>query len=214
MIAAFSTNLSRTTVWIDRGVTRTLGKGFGEFEAWRDALLEEEELPSSTSWSARSPTRSTGCATASPRGASATSSGSPGCTACASSHREHRRVEGNRQTRGERGRGVGQARHRGEGGGQGLWRADRSIDQGFSTRVLRGDRLGLVGANGAGKTTLVSLLTGTLAPDAGKRAARRQPRDGDPRPEARLARSGDDVAGRADGRRQRVGRGRRQPAST
>ena len=32
---------------------------------------------------------------------------------------------------------------------------------------MRGDRLGIVGPNGSGKTTLVSLLTGTLAPDAG-----------------------------------------------
>ena len=39
--------------------------------------------------------------------------------------------------------------------------------QEFSTRVLRGDRLGVVGANGAGKTTLISLLTGSLAPDSG-----------------------------------------------
>ena len=38
----------------------------------------------------------------------------------------------------------------------------------FSTRVLRGDRLGVVGANGAGKTTLINLLTGALAPDSGK----------------------------------------------
>jgi len=34
--------------------------------------------------------------------------------------------------------------------------------------VLRGDRLGVVGANGAGKTTLINLLTGALAPDSGK----------------------------------------------
>jgi ATP-binding cassette subfamily F protein uup len=37
----------------------------------------------------------------------------------------------------------------------------------FSIRVARGDRIGIAGANGAGKTTLVNLLTGTLAPDAG-----------------------------------------------
>src|SRR5208282_241044 len=37
----------------------------------------------------------------------------------------------------------------------------------FSVRVMRGDRVGIVGANGAGKTTLVNLLTGALAPDSG-----------------------------------------------
>jgi ATP-binding cassette subfamily F protein uup len=37
----------------------------------------------------------------------------------------------------------------------------------FSTRILRGDRVGIVGPNGAGKTTLLNLLTGVLAPDTG-----------------------------------------------
>jgi ABC transport system ATP-binding/permease protein len=37
----------------------------------------------------------------------------------------------------------------------------------FSLRVMRRDRIGIVGANGAGKTTLINLLTGELAPDSG-----------------------------------------------
>jgi ABC transport system ATP-binding/permease protein len=44
---------------------------------------------------------------------------------------------------------------------------DAPIVRDFSTRILRGDRVGIVGPNGAGKTTLLNLLTGTLAPDAG-----------------------------------------------
>jgi ATP-binding cassette subfamily F protein uup len=39
---------------------------------------------------------------------------------------------------------------------------------GFSTRVMRGDRIGLIGPNGAGKTTLLRLLLGEIAPDAGE----------------------------------------------
>ena len=35
-------------------------------------------------------------------------------------------------------------------------------------RIMRGDRIGIVGPNGSGKTTLVSLLTGALAPDSGE----------------------------------------------
>ncbi|MDP7692644.1 MAG: ATP-binding cassette domain-containing protein, partial [Vicinamibacterales bacterium] len=37
----------------------------------------------------------------------------------------------------------------------------------FSSRVLRGDRVGVIGPNGAGKTTLLRLLLGELAPDRG-----------------------------------------------
>jgi ATP-binding cassette subfamily F protein uup len=38
----------------------------------------------------------------------------------------------------------------------------------FSTRVLRGDRVGLIGPNGAGKTTLLGIMAGTIAPDSGR----------------------------------------------
>ncbi len=44
---------------------------------------------------------------------------------------------------------------------------DRTVLQPFSTRILRGDRVGVLGPNGAGKTTLLKLLTGELAPDTG-----------------------------------------------
>ena len=38
----------------------------------------------------------------------------------------------------------------------------------FSTRIMRGDRIGLIGPNGSGKTTLLRLLLGELAPDRGE----------------------------------------------
>jgi len=38
----------------------------------------------------------------------------------------------------------------------------------FSTRVIRGDRIGLIGPNGAGKTTLLRILLGELTPDEGE----------------------------------------------
>ena len=45
---------------------------------------------------------------------------------------------------------------------------DNVLVRGFSTTILRGDRIGLVGPNGSGKTTLLKLLLGELAPQAGE----------------------------------------------
>ncbi|HEX2595063.1 MAG TPA: ATP-binding cassette domain-containing protein [Luteimonas sp.] len=47
-------------------------------------------------------------------------------------------------------------------------RGDQVIVRDFSTTILRGDRIGLIGPNGSGKTTLLKLLLGELAPDAGE----------------------------------------------
>ncbi|HEX7607468.1 MAG TPA: ATP-binding cassette domain-containing protein, partial [Usitatibacter sp.] len=37
----------------------------------------------------------------------------------------------------------------------------------FSTRIMRGDKIGLIGANGTGKTTLLKLILGEIEPDSG-----------------------------------------------
>ncbi|HJV26865.1 MAG TPA: ATP-binding cassette domain-containing protein [Aromatoleum sp.] len=43
----------------------------------------------------------------------------------------------------------------------------RTVVRDFSTRIMRGDRVGLIGPNGAGKTTLLKLILGELEPDEG-----------------------------------------------
>ena len=43
----------------------------------------------------------------------------------------------------------------------------RPVVQHFSSRIQRGDKIGLIGPNGAGKTTLLRLILGELTPDAG-----------------------------------------------
>ena len=44
----------------------------------------------------------------------------------------------------------------------------RTIIRDFSTTILRGDRIGIIGPNGVGKTTLIKLLLGEIQPDSGK----------------------------------------------
>jgi len=45
---------------------------------------------------------------------------------------------------------------------------DRTVVRNFSATILRGDKIGLIGANGAGKTTLLKLILGELQPDSGQ----------------------------------------------
>ena len=45
---------------------------------------------------------------------------------------------------------------------------DRAVVRNLSTRIMRGDRIGLIGPNGAGKSTLIRLILGDLEPDSGE----------------------------------------------
>ena len=44
---------------------------------------------------------------------------------------------------------------------------DRTLVCDLTLRIMRGDRLGIIGANGAGKSTLLRVILGQLAPDEG-----------------------------------------------
>ncbi|MFO7577832.1 MAG: ATP-binding cassette domain-containing protein, partial [Pelovirga sp.] len=46
--------------------------------------------------------------------------------------------------------------------------AGKPILKNFSTRIMRGDRIGIIGPNGVGKSTLIRILLGELEPDSGK----------------------------------------------
>ena len=89
-----------------------------------------------------------------------------------------RRLESLRRERAARRERLGRATlalDRGEKSGQmvaELSHVSKSYDEkkvvrDFSTRILRGDRVGIIGPNGAGKTTLLKLILGELAADAG-----------------------------------------------
>ena len=160
----FLQNLSRATVWLDRGQTRRLERGFGEFEAWRDQVLEEEErdqlelareIVAEVHW--------------------------PRYGVTGRRKRNVKRLgtlQELRQTRndyrGAAGSAVVNAAEAGQSGSlvieaKNLSKAydGRPIVTDFSTRIRRGDRIGIVGPNGTGKTTLINLLTGALVPDSG-----------------------------------------------
>jgi ATP-binding cassette subfamily F protein uup len=88
------------------------------------------------------------------------------------------RLEGLRNQRAERRDVVGRARLEIDAGtrsgkivaeleGVGKAYGDKVIVRDFTATVLRGDKIGLIGANGAGKTTLLKLILGQLEPDAG-----------------------------------------------
>jgi len=161
----FLENLSQATVWLDRGKTRRIDIGFRGFEAWRDTQLAEEEVAQhkldrkivrEEHWVRYGVTarrkrnmRRMGELHAM-REARRTYRGAAGTAAMAASDAELS------------GKLVVEAKSIGKAF------AGRPIVADFSHRLLRGDRLGVVGPNGSGKTTLVSLLTGSLSPDGGE----------------------------------------------
>ncbi len=160
----FLEKVSRSTVWLDRGVTRRIDRGFAHFEDWRDKLLEEEErdqqklgrqIVREEHWLRYGVTAR--------RKRNVRRLGE--LHALRERHRTHRRAEGvatmTASDAAESGKLVIEAK--------GLAKSydGLTVVRDFSTRILRGDRVGLVGPNGAGKTTLINLLTGMLEPDAG-----------------------------------------------
>jgi len=50
----------------------------------------------------------------------------------------------------------------------GYWYGDKVLIKDFSTQIMRGDKIGIIGPNGSGKTTLLRLLLGKLEPLQGK----------------------------------------------
>ena len=156
--------LSRAVVWLDRGTTRRLDQGFERFEEWREEVLEQEErdahkldrqIAREEDWMRYGVT--------------------------ARRKRNVRRVAelgSLRQARREAVKAPGTVTLQAQSAGTSsklvavaervnkAW-GTRPIVKDLDLRLLRGDRLAIVGANGAGKTTLLQLLTGKDMPDSG-----------------------------------------------
>ena len=161
---AFLSAVGRSIWWLDRGRLRTLDQGFGAFEAWSEQILATEEvelrkldrtIEVETDWSHH------------------------GITARRRRNQGRlRRLQALRAERAGRPAPQGRVKLRAvtePAGGELVIEAlaitkrfgDRTVVRDFSTRIMRGDRVGIVGPNGCGKTTLLRLLIGELAPDAG-----------------------------------------------
>ncbi len=165
----FLETLSRQTLWLERGQVRRSEQGFAAFPAWQEEVYAAEEAEL-----ARMDTRLRQEMHWLARGVTARRKRNMG---------RLRALQGLRKDRGEllqaKTAGARQAKlavDAGELSGRLVIEADgvskrfgeTVVAQEFSTRILRGDRIGLIGPNGAGKTSLLRLLTGELAPDAGR----------------------------------------------
>lgn len=161
---SFLNHVSNATIWLDRGIVHTNNKGFSSFEAWQEEILNQEiikekylnkKLDEETEWLHK------------------------GVTARRRRNQGRlRRLQQLRQERREQVKKIGsvdleikeaavrsklvmEAKHISKSFGT------REIVKDFSLRVLKGNRIGIVGPNGSGKTTLIKLLTQNLAPDTG-----------------------------------------------
>ncbi|QGX98620.1 ATP-binding cassette domain-containing protein [Roseovarius faecimaris] len=162
---AFLRELSRATLWIDRGMTRRQDKGFDAFEAWRDKVWEEEDqarhklnrlIKSEAKWAVE--------------GISARRKRNQGRVRALQALRAERAAQIKRQGT------AAMALEAGPKSGKKVIEAEaitKSYDgklilKPFSIKIQRGDRVGFVGPNGVGKTTLLKLLMKEIEPDMGK----------------------------------------------
>lgn len=157
--------LSRKTLWLDRGMTRLLEKGFAELEDWRDKLLEEEETARHKL--DRKIVREEHWVTHGVSGRRRRNMRRLGQLQTLRKQRvEARRATGtvaiSANAADRSGKLVVELKSVAKS-----WDGNRVVDD-FSAIIRRGDRVGLIGPNGAGKTTLIGLITGRVAPDEGE----------------------------------------------
>lgn len=160
----FLDHISQTTFWLDRGVLRRNNKGFGAFEEWEDQVIEQEiieqkalnkKIAEETEWLHK--------------GVTARRRRNMGRLRRLQQLRQERReqikmagsVNLEAETAELRSKMVIEAKHISKSFG------DREIIKDFSIRVIKGNKIGIVGPNGSGKTTLIKLLTKRLEPDSG-----------------------------------------------
>lgn len=160
----FLNNLATACLWLDRGKIRRLDDGFEKFEAWQDKTYGEEAealkkmdklIKEETRWSVE--------------GISARRTRNQGRLRRLHALRDERKAVIKAQG------SVNISMAGGERSGARVIEAKnisktyegRTLFEGFTTRIARGDRIGIIGPNGVGKSTLIKILTGEIAPDEG-----------------------------------------------
>ncbi|MWD28877.1 ATP-binding cassette domain-containing protein [Aquicoccus sp. SCR17] len=162
---AFLNELTRATLWIDRGVIRRGEVGFKGFEAWREKIWEEEDqqrhkmdrrIKAEARWAVE--------------GISARRKRNQGRVRALQDLRAERAAMIKRQGTAAMALESGPKSGKKVIEAQGITKAfgDKRILAPFSLTIQRGDRVALVGPNGVGKTTMLNMLTGREAPDEGE----------------------------------------------
>ncbi|SDC20732.1 ABC-F family ATP-binding cassette domain-containing protein [Ruegeria marina] len=161
---AFLRELTRATLWIDRGMVRRQERGFEDFEAWRDKVWEEEDsarhkldrlIKSEGRWAVE--------------GISARRKRNQGRVRALQALRTERAAQIKRQGTAAMSLDSGPKSGRKVIEAKGVTKTydGKTIVRGFDLTVLRGDRVAFVGPNGVGKTTVLKMLLQQVEPDAG-----------------------------------------------
>ena len=160
----FLNNTSTSTFWLDRGQMHCNSKGFRFFEEWQEEIIKQEiiaqnnldrKIAEETEWLHKGVT--------------------------ARRRRNMGRLRKLQQLRAERREQIKQAGNINLNIDEGDFRSKlvieakhvfksfngREIIKDFSTRIIKGNKIGIAGPNGAGKTTLIKILTKRLEPDSG-----------------------------------------------
>ena len=157
-------NLTRATLWLDRGAVRRQDRGFDAFEDWREATWAAEDearhkldrkIKAEARWAVE--------------GISARRKRNQGRVRALAALRDERASQIRRQGTAAMAMEAGPQSGKRVIEARGISKAfgERVILRPFDLRVMRGDRVAFVGPNGAGKTTLIRMLTGEIAPDSG-----------------------------------------------
>ena len=162
---AFLEAVTTDTFWMSRGVLRHNAQGYGSFDAWTERVAEAEvaaarkldqKLKAEARWLER--------------GVTARRKRNQGRLAKLDQLRAQRKalLTGEKLAEFELDSGPLSSRLVIECENLTKSYGEQKIIDGFSTRILRGDRVGILGPNGAGKSTLLKILIGEEERDSGR----------------------------------------------